>query len=71
MGRTADEPAARLLTIREAAEMLHVHLVTLRRWEASGLISAVRIGPRGHRRFRTEDLNALIAGATPGARPAT
>ncbi|MDQ6748115.1 MAG: MerR family transcriptional regulator [Candidatus Dormibacteraeota bacterium] len=50
--------------------MLHVHLDTLRRWEASGLISAVRIGPRGHRRFRPEDLDALIGSAPPGARSA-
>ena len=53
----------RLLSIREAAELLSVHLATLRRWEASGLIEAVRVGPRGHRRFRVEDVDALIEGA--------
>ena len=40
-----------LMTIGEAAAFLHVHLSTLRRWEKSGFLSSMRVGPRGHRRY--------------------
>ena len=46
---------ARLMQVREAAKELQVHENTLRRWEAAGLIQAVRL-PSGVRRFRTEDV---------------
>lgn len=47
-----------LLGVREAARRLGVHENTLRRWEASGLIHAVRL-PTGVRRFREEDVQRL------------
>jgi len=50
-----------LLTIREVARVLHVHSNTLRRWSDRGLIETFRIGPRGDRRFRKEDILRLIA----------
>jgi len=50
-----------LLTVREVARVLHVHSNTLRRWSDRGLIETFRIGPRGDRRFRKEDILRLIA----------
>jgi len=50
-----------LLRIGEAAELLRVHVETLRRWEAAGHIEAVRT-PTGQRRFRREDVEALANG---------
>lgn len=47
-----------LLGVREAARRLGVHENTLRRWESSGLIHAVRL-PTGVRRFREEDVQRL------------
>lgn len=47
-----------LLQVRQAARGLGVHENTLRRWEARGLIRAVRL-PSGVRRFRPEDVAAL------------
>jgi excisionase family DNA binding protein len=47
-----------LLGVREAARRLGVHENTLRRWEQSGLIHAVKL-PTGVRRFRTEDVERL------------
>lgn len=44
-----------LLQVREAARALGVHENTLRRWEESGYIRAVRL-PSGVRRFRPEDV---------------
>jgi excisionase family DNA binding protein len=47
-----------LLGVREAARRLGVHENTLRRWEQSGLIHAVKL-PTGVRRFREEDVDRL------------
>jgi putative resolvase len=52
-------PAIALLGVREAARRLGVHENTLRRWEQSGLIHAVKL-PTGVRRFRAEDIQKLV-----------
>jgi len=49
-----------LLTTGEACRILSIHGNTLRRWSEQGLIIAYRIGPRGDRRFRREDIAALL-----------
>jgi len=54
-----DVPEA-LLTLREACRLLNVHSNTLRRWSAIGLITAYRVGPSHHRRFKAEDVSALV-----------
>jgi excisionase family DNA binding protein len=45
----------KLITIREASDLLGVSIKTLRRWEKQGKISPIRTYG-GHRRFRREDL---------------
>ena len=47
-----------LLGVREAARRLGIHENTLRRWEQTGLIRAVKL-PTGVRRFRAEDVERL------------
>ena len=49
-----------MLTVREVSQLLHVHSNTLRRWSDQGVIKAYRIGPRGDRRFRAEDIAVLL-----------
>jgi excisionase family DNA binding protein len=49
-----------LLTIGETSQLLHIHRNTLRRWSDQGIISVYRIGPRGDRRFKSEDVEALF-----------
>ncbi len=49
-----------ILTSREAAFYLHVHINTVRRWHDQGLIPAYRVGPRGDRRFRQEDIERFL-----------
>ena len=49
-----------MLTVREVSQILHVHSNTLRRWSDQGIIKAYRIGPRGDRRFKQEDINLLL-----------
>lgn len=51
---------SKLITIREAAEMLGVHQETLRRWDNEGKLKAVRVGERGHRRYRISDLKKIV-----------
>lgn len=49
-----------LMTLDEAAAYLGVAKITLRRWTRKGELPCVRIGKRGDRRFRREDLDAYI-----------
>jgi len=53
-------PTSTMLTVREVSRLLHVHSNTLRRWNDLGVIKAYRIGPRGDRRFKPEDIAALL-----------
>ena len=57
--------ASPLLPIGQACRLLNVHSNTLRRWSAKGLIKEYRIGPGRHRRFRAEDIAALILEQPP------
>ena len=50
----------KLLTIRQAAEVLNVHVETLRRWDKSGKLKAIRVNDRGDRRYKPEDLEQII-----------
>jgi excisionase family DNA binding protein len=60
------EATGTMLTIGEASWLLHVHNNTLRRWNEQGLIKAYRIGARGDRRFKKEDIDALLLEQTKG-----
>ena len=64
-----------MLTVTEVGRLLHVHCNTLRRWSNQGLITAYRIGPRGDRRFRPQDIAMLLSGeqrsGTPISDPST
>ncbi|MBA7647509.1 hypothetical protein ES703_55281 [subsurface metagenome] len=45
-----------MLTTGEIARLLSVHPSTVRRWSDRGKIKAYRIGARGERRFRKDDV---------------
>jgi len=55
------DQTGRMLRLGEACRILCIHGNTLRRWSEQGMINAYRVGPRGDRRFRLEDVNALLA----------
>lgn len=55
-----DETTDDMLTIREASKLLNVHSNTLRGWDRQGLLKARRINSRGDRRFKKEDVKALL-----------
>lgn len=50
-----------LLTINEAASLLNVHPETLRRWDRSGELVAIKIGKRGDRRYSKRDILKLLS----------
>ncbi len=49
-----------LITIQEAAEMLGLHPETLRRWDRSGKLRAVKVNERGDRRYAKDDILKLL-----------
>ena len=49
-----------MLTISEVAQLLNVHINTVRRWSNQGILKSYRIGSRGDRRFRQEDINNFL-----------
>jgi excisionase family DNA binding protein len=52
---------APMLTTSDVARLLNVHMNTVRRWSNQGIIKAYRIGSRGDRRFRQEDIDYFIS----------
>ena len=49
-----------ILTLRQASEVLNCHPNTLRNWEREGVIECIRLGKRGDRRFRKEDILKIL-----------
>lgn len=49
-----------MLTVDAVSKLLNVHPNTVRRWEASGVLRGFRIGPRGDRRFRRDDIERYL-----------
>jgi len=50
-----------MLTASDVARLLNVHLNTVRRWSNQGVLRAYRIGSRGDRRFRQEDIAYFLS----------
>jgi excisionase family DNA binding protein len=51
----------KMFTAQELAQLLNVHINTVRRWSNSGEIKVYRIGSRGDRRFKYEDVMSFLA----------
>ena len=49
----------KLLTLKEAAELLHVNKETLRIWERKGHIKSIRT-PGNHRRYDMRDIEEFL-----------
>lgn len=50
-----------MLTASDVARLLNVHMNTVRRWSNQGVLKAYRIGSRGDRRFRQEDIDYFLS----------
>jgi excisionase family DNA binding protein len=51
-----------MLTTSDVARLLNIHINTVRRWSNQGILKAYRIGSRGDRRFREEDIVSFLSG---------
>ena len=50
-----------MLTVKDVARLLNIHVNTARRWSDQGLLKAYRITRRGDRRYRQEDIARFLA----------
>jgi len=57
---SVDSASSPMLTVKEVSRLLNIHPNTVRRWSEGGLIKAYRIGQRGDRRFKREDIDILL-----------
>ena len=55
-----NEEVHSMLTGKEVAQILNVHINTVRRWSNRGILRAYRIGARGDRRFERVDVIKLL-----------
>lgn len=56
-----------MLTARDVARLLNVHINTVRRWSRGGVLKSYRIGSRGDRRFQREDVERFLKKAERNA----
>jgi DNA-binding transcriptional MerR regulator len=66
---TPEEPTAELLTIKDAAALLGVCEMTLRRWDAAGKFRARRHPINGYRMYRRDELLRLRKRIEQGVAP--
>jgi excisionase family DNA binding protein len=50
-----------MLTVKDVARLLHIHVNTARRWSDQGILKSYRITRRGDRRFRLEDITRYLS----------
>ncbi|HKJ97537.1 MAG TPA: MEDS domain-containing protein [Desulfotignum sp.] len=57
----------KMLNVRQAAELLNVSQMTVRRWTNAGLLVCFRIGKKRERRFHLSDIQQFIEGKSPSS----
>ena len=63
--QTGDLPDhGKMLRISEVANQLGAHINSVRRWADVGLLPCYRIGVRGDRRFKVEDVQVYLESST-------
>ncbi len=50
----------KIITLKEACEILYCHPNTLRKWDNKGFLKAIRFGTRRDRRYRKNDILKLL-----------
>lgn len=50
-----------MLTTSDVARILSIHINTVRRWSNQGVLKSYRIGSRGDRRFKKEDIDKFFS----------
>ena len=59
-GRGRMKKNSGMLTTTEVAHLLHIHPNTVRQWANKRLLPAYRLGTRGDRRFKREEVETFI-----------
>ena len=59
INEVSNHPEA-MLTTREVAQLLNLHVNTVRRWSNQGILRTYRIGPRSDRRFKRQDIDNFL-----------
>ncbi|GAH38926.1 unnamed protein product [marine sediment metagenome] len=49
-----------MLGTGDVAQLLNLHVNTVRHWSNEGILKSYRIGSRGDRRFRREDIDSFL-----------
>jgi len=49
-----------MLSIGQVAEVFSIHQDTLRNWEKEGILVPMRVGKRGDRKYRPQDIEAIV-----------
>lgn len=70
MSKVTSKGESELLNISQAAVLLSVSKVSLRRWTDSGKLSCLRVGGKRERRFRRDDLYAFMESQAATVDPA-
>ena len=68
--RDGAEGREALVSVAQAAALLGVHPNTVRSWSDAGRLPAYRINARGDRRYRSGDVQRLLAEGTGSDQPA-
>jgi hypothetical protein len=58
-----------LLTVQDVSRILNIHVNTVRRWSNQGVFKPVRLGPRGDRRYKLEDITNFLLSNRSGTVP--
>lgn len=54
------DPKDEIITLAEASAILGLHPNTLRKWDNSGYLKAIRFGTRKDRRYRKSDILRVL-----------
>lgn len=57
-----EQEIPQLISLKEVSKRLSVHPNTLRNWEKKGIITSVRIGVRGDRKYKVVDIMKILQG---------
>jgi len=56
----------KMLTVSQVADLLGAHANSMRRWADMGLLPSYRIGLRGDRRFRSDEISTFLVSRKNG-----
>ena len=65
----SDAQLETMLTARQVSDFLQVSISTIRRWSSSGMLRCYRVGSRGDRRYRRDDVLRFLQEPTDFPQP--